>query len=408
MIEAAGITLRESIEAILVLFIMAAYLDRTDESPKKKFVYTGAMIAVGLSVLLAIVLSSLGINPENEVAEGILFFIAGILVASLTIWMMRHARHFKGEIEQKLSRSTSGLALATVAFVMVFREGAETVIFLQSLLLSGSTPVENFAGGLLGITLALLFGFVFLRGTARINLKRFFNVTAVILGVLVFHLIANGFHEFFETELLPSTEGILTVVGFLSKASTSASIIAIMLLALVTTVLYDLLTSPRPEYESLKPAERRKAQYDFMKEKYTKVSLASVVTIAMVTLLTPTIIASDVAVPPPATVEAHLGTISIAKPHVEGLHRYQYQGKRIMVAVDDAGDPHVALDYCYICPPTGYGYDGETLICLNCGAPIEIGTVGNPGGCNPRVIDYTETADSIKVAVDEVNTAWGE
>ncbi len=408
MIEAAGITLRESIEALLVIFIMAAYLDRTGESMKKRFVYTGALIAVGLSVLLAILLSSMGINPENELVEGILFFAAGILVASLTIWMMRHARHFKGEIEQKLSRSSSGLALATVAFVMVFREGAETVIFLQSLLLSGSTPVENFTGGLLGITLALLFGFVFLRGTARINLKRFFNVTAVILGVLVLHLIANGFHEFFETEILPSTEGLLVVVGFLSKASTSASIIALMLLALVATVLYDLITSPAPDYEALNPAERRKAQYDFLKEKYTKIGLASVVTLAMVILLTPTIIASNVVVPPPVDVEAHQGTISIPTPQTKGLHRYQYQEKRIMVAVSETGEPHVALDYCYICPPTGYGYDGQTLICLNCDAPIQIETVGNPGGCNPRVIAYTETADSIQVAVEEVNTAWGE
>jgi len=407
MVEAAGITLRESIEAILVIFIMAAYLERTAQVYKKKFVYAGALVAVGLSIGLAVVLASLGIAPENELIEGIMFFAAGILVASLTIWMLRHGRRFKGEIEGQMARSTSGLALAAIAFVMVFREGAETVIFLQSLLLSGTTPVENFTGGLLGIGLALLFGLVFLRGTARINLTRFFKVTALILGMLVVELIAHGFHEFFETGLLPSTEGILAVVGFLSKDSTAASIIALMLLALALTVLYDLLKTPQPSYDSLKPAERRKAQYNFLKEKYSKLGLASIVTVAMVTLLAPTITASDVAVPPPVSVEAHDGVIAFPLPRANGLHKFQYDDKRIIVLVKD-GQPHIALDYCYICPPTGYGYDGNTLICLNCSAPIEPGTVGNPGGCNPRIVDYTLRRDSVRVTVKALETAWNQ
>jgi len=407
MIEAAGITLRESIEAILVLFIMVAYLQRTGEIAKKKFVYSGALVAVALSVVMAFVLSSMGINPENEFVEGILFFVAGILVASLTIWMIRHAAHFKDEIEEKLSRNTSAFALASIAFVMVFREGAETVIFMQSLLLSGSTPLENFSGGVLGIGLALVFGAVFLRGTTKINLGRFFKVTGVILGVLVVELIANGFHEFFEVGLIPSTEGIMSVVGFLAKDSTGAGIIALLLLTLVLTVTYDLLKTPEPSYDDLNRAEKRKIRYNFLKEKYTKVGLASLVTLATVVLLTPTITASDVKVPEPQPVEARNGTISIAVPPDDGFYRYQYEDMRLMVAVENS-QPHMALDYCYICPPTGYGFDGSTLVCLNCAAPIEIGTIGNPGGCNPRVIEYTESNDSLNVEVADLLTAWGE
>ncbi len=146
MIQAAGITLRESIEAILVIFIMTAYLERTNDSKRKKYVYRGALAAVGLSILFAFILSSLGIDPENELMEGIMYWVASILVGTLIIWMTNHAKHFKAEIEGKISKSSGGFALAFIAFVMVFREGAETVIFLQGLLLAGTTPVQNFLG----------------------------------------------------------------------------------------------------------------------------------------------------------------------------------------------------------------------------------------------------------------------
>lgn len=183
MIQAASITLRESIEAILVIFIMTAYLERTNNSKRVKYVYWGALVAVGLSIIFAFILSSFGIDPENELMEEIMFWTAGILVATLIIWMNRHAKHFKTEIEGKISKSSGGFALAFIAFVLVFREGAETVIFLQGLLLTGTSPVQNFLGGIIGIALAILFGAVFLRGPARINLSRFFKITTAILLV---------------------------------------------------------------------------------------------------------------------------------------------------------------------------------------------------------------------------------
>jgi len=405
MIEAAGITLREAIEAILVIFIMVTYLQRTDQAGKKKFVYGGALIAVALSAGLAVLLSSIGINPENEFVEGILYFIASILVATLTIWMIRHAKHFKTEIETKLAKSTSALAMGAVAFVMVFREGAETVIFLQSLLLSGSSPVENFLGGLFGIILALVFGFVFLRGTSRIDLSRFFRITAVILFILAIELFANGLHEFFELQLLPSNEWVLGIVGFLSKDSTGASIIGLMMFALIGTVLYDLITSRQPDLSDLKPAAQRKKRYEFLREKYSKIGLASVITILTLALLTPTITAEDTRVPEPVQVEPNAGEFRIPVPKSDGLYKYVHEGKRIMVAAKN-GTPHVALDRCYICPPKPYGYDGQFLICSNCGAPIKFSTVGNPGGCNPRVIDYTVQNNTITISRAEVVSVW--
>ena len=407
MVEAAGVTLRDSIEAILVIFVMVAFLSRTKQIAKKKFIYGGALIAVGLSIALAVILSQIGMNPENEFVEGILFFVAAILVGSLTVWMMRHAKHFKSEIERQMQKTSSGLMLGFIAFVMVFREGAEIVIFMQSLLLAGSTPVQNFLGGLIGLGLAVLFGYVFLHGSTKINMSRFFKVTSIILAILVVELIANGFHEFFEIGLIPSTEGLMRVIGFLAKDSTGASIIGLMLLSLILMVAYDLLKTSPPDFSDLNPAQQRKQRYDFLKEKYTKLSMAGLVVVLSIPLLTPTITASDVAMPKPVEVEANDGMISVATPSVDGMYKYKYNDLQFFV-VRQNNEVRAALDYCYICPPTGYGYDGDQLVCENCSAPIGIETVGNPGGCNPRVIEYTTATDSMTFSVDNLRTAWGK
>jgi len=407
MIQSASITLRESIEAILVIFIMTAYLERTNGSNRKKFVYWGALIAVGLSIVFAFILSSFGIDPDNELMEGVMFLTASVLVATLVIWMTRHAKHFKKEIEGKISKSSGNFALALIAFVMVFREGAETVIFLQGLLLTGTTPVQNFLGGIIGLALAILFGVVFLRGTARLNLSRFFKITTVILLILAVDLFAAGLHEFFEINYLPSTRGILEVVGFFTKESTNAAIIALMLLALILTVLYDMLSAKQGDVSSLNPAEKRKARYNFLKEKYTKAGLASLITILVVVLLAPTITASDLYVPEPINVAAKNNQIKVV-PGKDGFYRYKYKDARFLVVVKD-NKPHVALDVCYICPPKGYGYDGKEVVCLNCDAPISIETVGLPGiSCNPRVIKNEIKGDTVIVYADALIQEWSK
>ncbi len=405
MIEAAGITLREAIEAILVIFIMAAYLEKTGEADKKRYVYAGALVAVLLSIALAVGLSAMGIDPENELAEGVLFIAAGLLVASLVVWMWGKAKTIKQEVEAKVAAAAGGTALALVAFVMVFREGVETVIFLQSLLLAGASALENLLGAIFGIALALGFGVVFLRGTARINLPRFFRVTSAILAVLVVKLIASGFHEFFEVGLLPSNEALLAFVGFFARDSTGALIILVMLLALVGMVIYDIATSRLSLPEHLSGAERRRLRYEFAKEKYSKLALGAVLLITSGVLLAPAVTASDVLVPEPIPLEASGDEVRIPVPEEEGLYVYSVGEVQVLVAVRESR-AYLALNRCYICPPVGYGYDGEFLVCLNCGAPISPETVGTPGGCNPVVVEYALEGGSFVLSAEKLAEAW--
>ncbi len=285
MIEAMGITLRESVEAILVIFIMASYLKRTGESEKTRFVYGGAVAAVLLSIGLAWVLSALGMNPENEMLEAVLYLIAGVLVLTLTIWMLRHGKHFKSEVESHLEKSTSIFPLIGIAFFMVFREGLETVIFLQSLLLSGTSPLENFTGGIIGIALAILFAVVFLRGAIRINLGRFFKITGGVLLILAISLFGHGFHELFELHVLPEWGPLEGLTEFLSADATTTGLIALMLVAMAGSILYDVITASPPDFAELAEAKRQQAVEQFRQRKIRKASVATLVTVAIVGVL---------------------------------------------------------------------------------------------------------------------------
>lgn len=405
MLEAAGITLRDSIEAILVIFVMMAYLKRSGQEHRKGYIYGGASIAILISVALGITLSQIGIDPENELVEGILYFVSAFLVGSLTIWMIRHASDLKADIESKMQKSSSGLMLGFVAFIMVLREGAEIVVFMQSLLLAGNTPVQNFLGGLLGVALSVIFGFVFLWGSTKINMGRFFKVTSVILGILVLQLTANGFHELFEIGILPSTEMVMRGIGFLAKDSTGTFIIAFMLFSLILLVIYDLIKTHPPQYSELKPTDRRKKRYSFYKQKYAKMSLSGLLFFLAVPLFTITLGNSDVVVPEPVQVEAVDGNITLEIPEQDGLYKFEYHEMRILITRKN-GEVRAALDRCYICPPNGYGYNGEQLICQTCSAPIDPSTIGHAGGCNPKVIEYDSRSGSITISVDQLKTHW--
>src|SRR3989338_4011350 len=98
---------------------------------------------------------------------------------------------------------------------MVLREGIETVLFLFALSATvGANPMYNALGGGVGLLLAFLFGSLLVKGSVRLNLKKFFTATGVVLALLVLKLVANGLHEFFEVGLLPSSETVLEIVGF--------------------------------------------------------------------------------------------------------------------------------------------------------------------------------------------------
>src|SRR3989304_1341181 len=222
------ITLREGMEAALVVGLVLAYLNRTGRIVLRRWVYAGLGLAAAASLLGAVGFSLAGFDPENEVLEGTLLAIAAVLVFSLVAWMWRASRGLKQRVESQLEALTAsqvqtrrqGWGLLAFVFLMIFREGVEMILFLAALSLAETPDLVGLIGGIAGLGMAALFGILFVKGSLRINLRRFFAVTGFVLMVLVVRLAAGSLHEFFEVGLLRSTPALLAVIGFIVKGST--------------------------------------------------------------------------------------------------------------------------------------------------------------------------------------------
>jgi FTR1 family protein len=102
MIESLVVTLREGIEAALVIGIILAYLKRIGKTGLNRYVYIGVGAAVIASIMGAVLFTALEFDPENEVLEGTMFLIAGIFVGSMVLWMRKTAANMKHTMETKL------------------------------------------------------------------------------------------------------------------------------------------------------------------------------------------------------------------------------------------------------------------------------------------------------------------
>lgn len=419
--EAFVITLREGMEAALIIGLILAYLNRTGRTTLRRWVYTGLVLAVAASVLGAIGFSLAGFDPENEVLEGTLLAVAALFVLSLVVWMWRTSRgikqHVEGRLELLAASGTRRQGWGVLAFVffMVFREGVEMILFLAALSLTSTPDLVGLLGGLAGLGLAVLFGVLIVKGSLRINLRRFFGVTGFVLMVLVARLAAGSLHEFFEVGLLPSTPALLAVIGFIVKDSTST----IILIALIALPVLTLLPEMRLQPQALTALpdetdpERRKRVAALYRARNWQTALISVMLATVLPLGTVTYALGKAGYrPDPQMVMLHedgMVHIPLSGLTPGQLNLFTYQGTEadvsFMVIKRDENDIAVALNACGICPARGYHQEGEVLICDNCNAPINMETVGMPGGCNPIPLAASLIDGEVLIASSDLQEA---
>jgi high-affinity iron transporter len=207
MLQAFVITLREGLEAFLIIAISLAYLKKTGRRALIPAVHWG----IGVSVLLSIAAGVLLARAANQALwEGILAMVAAVLVASLTVHMWRAARRMKAEIEQRLEASslkTGSAAFAGIfafTLLMITREGMETALLMNALLFQVRS-MQIVAGAIGGTVVAAFIAWLWSRYGYRVNLARFFQVTAVFLLVFVAQLLIYGFHELTEANIFPNS-----------------------------------------------------------------------------------------------------------------------------------------------------------------------------------------------------------
>jgi high-affinity iron transporter len=210
MLQAFVITLREGLEAFLIVAISLAYLKKTGRKALVPAIHWG----IAASILLSIGAGLLLARARNQSFwEGVLGITAAFLVASLTVHMWRAGRHMKKEIEGKLEASSGRIGAAafwgvfSFTLLMITREGMETAMLMNALLFQVKTL--NITAGALGGTLAAAcIAFLWSRYGHRVNLARFFQVTAIFLLVFVVQLFIYGFHELAEAHVLPNSEAL--------------------------------------------------------------------------------------------------------------------------------------------------------------------------------------------------------
>jgi high-affinity iron transporter len=209
MYEAFIITLREGLEAFLIIAISLAYLRKSQRSELVPAVHWG----IATSVVLSAAAGWLFYQARNQALwEGLLALAAAVSVASLTIHMWRTAKLIKKDIEGRLHSSAMKSGAAAFAGVFLFtllmitREGMETALLMGTLVFQMKAPADMIVGAFAGVVVAAFVASLWSRYGHRVNLGLFFQVTAVFLMIFVVQLLIYGFHELTEANIFPYSE----------------------------------------------------------------------------------------------------------------------------------------------------------------------------------------------------------
>lgn len=414
MFQSFVIMLREGIEAALVVAIMLVVLKRSGRRYLERPVFWGVGLACLVSIGAAVTLNLLAI--DNDAYDGALYLISALFVGSMMWWMHRKARSLRADIEQRIQQAVAAgerrdlkgaWALGAFAFLMVFREGAEAVMFLSAVNLT-TDAMLSFLGSLLGLTLSVVFCVMFVRGSLKVNLRRFFTVTEWVLGIFVVQLLVNGYHEFAEAGVLPATQRSMALIGPIVRHD------SLFILAIVSIPLFIWLTraTPSPAVDSVTAAEQRLALAVARRETFYR--YGAIITTLLVLAAVGVVYAREampkkVPLPEPVTAENGRVTLPLSKLADGQLHRLGFlSGNKVVrfLAMKTAdGKIQTALDACEICGSFGYVQEGKNLVCLNCAAEINPLTMGAGGGCNPIPLPSEVTNNVARVAVSELEKA---
>lgn len=217
------VMLREGFEASLIVGIVLAFLNRTGRRDGFWPVWIGAAVALAISAGAGALLFAVGAELEGgaeKAFEGATMLVAAGLLTWMIFWMRRQARTIRRELETQVESALargSALALALVVFVGVLREGVETALFLFGTV-EGSNRLLATTSAAAGLAAAVMLGYLFYRGASRLDLRRFFSVTSVLLLLFAGWLLAQGLHELSETGALPDSE-VLLLAAFAALAA---------------------------------------------------------------------------------------------------------------------------------------------------------------------------------------------
>ena len=407
MFQSFVITLREGVEAALIIGIVLGHLRKTGRDGWSRIVYWGLGVAVAASLAGAYALDRLQIN--QDVLEGWLMLAGAVFVASMALWMMKTGKRLKQKIETQLSRLSAqaprGAALGLFAFVflMVFREGMETVLFLAAVSLRTSELLD-FIGGIFGLALAVALGVAIFKGSVKVNLRKFFAVTTLVLLIVAAQLLVSGIHELSEAGVLPSGPREMALIGPIVN-NEAFFFVVVVVLALFRVAAQRIQAAGTPIAEPVPAPERRKALAERRRERFWKIASMAVGVLIIVSISAEFIYSRTAqAVSPPEEMSITAGEVRVPVSRLEDhkLHHFVVNAGgasvRFIAILDGTDTVRAGLDACLICGNQGYYQDGTNVICRNCAAAVYVPTIGVAGGCNPIHIDYLVEGQTLVIA----------
>jgi high-affinity iron transporter len=244
MLPTFVIGLREGLEAALIVGIIAAFLRKQGRRDLVRWVGLGVGVAVlvCLAVGLGLEAASQALpQKQQEGLETVIGVVAVAMVTYMVVWMRRHSRQLKGQLETMAAgaladgRGVGGLgagarAMVLMAFLAVIREGFETVVFLLAAFNESGSGAAAGAGAVLGLAVAIALGWGIYRGGVRLNLSRFFRATGLVLVLVAAGLVVNALHTAHEAGWLDAGQGrTLDLSGLVQPGSVQASLLTGML-----------------------------------------------------------------------------------------------------------------------------------------------------------------------------------
>jgi len=196
------IAFREALEASLIVVIILSYLSRTYRAMLSRYVWIGVYSAIVTSILIGIlILSSYGMLDKDSqlLFEAIAAFTAVVVLSYVVRWMALKRRYIREEVERKIeevSSSRSIIGLISFSYIIVFREGLETVLFLTPFVITDIST--TLVGAILALASSLLFSYTIFIIGIKMNLKTFFYYTSMLLIFIAGGLAGYGVHEFIE------------------------------------------------------------------------------------------------------------------------------------------------------------------------------------------------------------------
>jgi uncharacterized membrane protein len=332
--------------------------------------------------------------------------------------MQKTARGMKGDIESKIASLTgsekevSRLGLFFFVFLLVLREGVETVLILSAVSMN-STEILSFTGTVIGIAVAVVFGVLFIRGSVKINLQRFFRVTTVILYFVTFQLVVSGLHELSENGVLPSSTAEMRLIGPIVRNDLFFFVTMLALAGLMMLLEYKRRV-PAVIPEDATPADKRRAAWTARREKMWMNAVVGTSFLFIFLSTAEYIYAkSSTALSPTATVTlvGEQVTVPASEINDDKLHRYGVMvddGKggvrqiRFLLFKKPDGNIVSVADACQICGPVGFYIGGQGITCKMCASPLNAASMGQAGGCNPVPLKSTISGGQVTIAAADL------